>query len=221
MVICIVDITNKVEHIQVTMRLIESFPEVSESREKLQKNKVFKARTLELESLELREKVASLEKCLVDQKAIIDERWDAEKRLRASYDEKAADFRADLLKVKAEKNKLTLKVAKTELERCKETQQTLIIENGDLKCKLKSKDSEITAVAKENTKLKSEIRNLQKEVTTVKTSHERDLEKAQEKFKCHICDQYLEGQLQIYLYFKVLVGSYSDTTISCLRCHSM
>ena len=106
-------------------------------------NIVFKDRTLELESLELREKVASLEKRLVDQKAIIDERWDAEKRLRASYDEKAADFRADLLNLKAEKNKLNsaIKVAETELERHKETQQTLLVENGDLKCKLKSKDS--------------------------------------------------------------------------------
>ena len=46
----------------------------------------------------------------------------------------------------------------------------------------------------------SEIQNLQKEVTIVKTSHERDLEKAQEKFKCHICDQYLEGQLQMRLH---------------------
>ena len=49
-----------------------------------------------------------------------------------------ADFRANLLKVKSEKNKLSsaLKAAEKDIAKFKETQQTLLIENDDLKCKL-------------------------------------------------------------------------------------
>ena len=93
------------------------------------------------------------------------------------------------------------------MEKSKETLQTLLHANDYLKCKLnaindlmKSKDSEITARAKENTKLKHDIQNLQREVTTVKDNHERDLENAQKKFQCHLCDQYVEGQVQMRLH---------------------
>jgi hypothetical protein len=172
-------------------------------------NNDYEDRKQELESLKLREKVASLEKLLVDQKAIIDERWEAEKKLKTSNEKKVTDFRADLLKVKGEKSKLSsaLKAAETEMEKSRQTQQTLLIENDDLKCKLNvindlmnSKDSEITAAAKENTKLKHEIHNLQGEVTTVLANHERDIEKAQKTFQCHLCDQYVEGQLKMRLH---------------------
>jgi hypothetical protein len=109
-----------------------------------------------------------------------------------------------LLKGKGEKSKLSsaLKAAETEMDKSKQTQQTLLIENDGLKCKLNvindlmnSKDSEITAAAKENTKLKHE-----REVTTVIANHERDIEKAQKKFQCHLCDQYVEGQLKMRLH---------------------
>ena len=71
--------------------------------------------------------------------------------------------------MKSENNKFSsaLKGAEKDIEKSKETQQTLLKENDDLKCKLnvvdalmKSKDSEITAAAKENTKLKHENQNL-------------------------------------------------------------
>ena len=172
-------------------------------------NIVYEDRKLEIEALELREKVASLEKLTVDQKAIIDKRWEAEKKLRTSNEEKVADLRADLLKVKGEKNKISsaLKAAETEVEKSKETLQTLLTGNDGLKCKLnainelmKSKDLKMTAAVKENTKLKHEIQNLQREATTVKDNHERDLENAQKGFQCHLCDQYVEGHFKMRLH---------------------
>ena len=113
--------------------------------------------------------------------------------------------------MKSEKNKLSsaLKAAEKDIAKFKETQQTLLIENDDLKCKLnvvndimKSKDSEITDAAKEKTKLKHENQNLQREVTTVTSKYEKDLKNAHINFQCHLCDQNVEGHSQMRLHVR-------------------
>ena len=165
----------------------------------------------DLEILTLGEKITTLEKLIVDQKAFIEGKLEAEKKLKNSNEEKSAEFRADLLKVKSERNKLNsaLKAAETEIDKSQETNQTLLNENENLKCQLnelnnlmKSKDSEIAAYARENSNLNHKIENLQVEVTANMAKHEKDTQSLQKNFQCHLCDQSVGGHLQMKLHVR-------------------
>ena len=167
--------------------------------------------TQELELLTLREKVTSLEKIIVDKKAIIEGKCEAEKKLSKSNEEKIAEFRADLLKVKSERNKFNsaLKAAEAKIDESKETSRKLLSENEALKCQLneashimKSKDSEITASAKEKTILKREIENLQVKVNVIMAKHEKEIMKVQKNFQCHLCDQTVEDHLKMKVHIR-------------------
>ena len=188
----------------------ESHPANSQKRE-AQNNLVTEEKEKNLELLRLREKLTSLEETIVDQKAIIEGKWEAEKKIKSSYEEKIAEFRAELLKVKSERNKLNYahKADETEISESKERIHTLLSENEDLKTELntmnslmKSRDSEIAASATEKTILNQTIANLEVEVTAKMANHEKDTKSLQNDFKCYLCDQTVQGHFKMKLHIR-------------------
>ena len=148
----------------------------------------------ESEKLQLKTRVECLEQKLLDQKSIIDQKFENEKKILKVSEEKEAGFRAELLKVKSERKQCEAKVKsfKIEHERMQIEIQTLITEINELKKDIVAKRETIKVNAIEVKKLNMEQvsleennANLKSELQALKRESLRELKN--ESFLCTIC----------------------------------
>ena len=143
-----------------------------------------------LENLKLQKQIESLKKQVLEQNIFINERLENEKKLKVSNEEQASESRADLLKVKKEKNKLCSQIKVLEDEN-----GSLKVVIDDLKCKMNeaqkieaAKISESKALAKEINQLKLDVRNLDGEIEVSKAKYDDICLELKKMNQCNLCD---------------------------------
>ena len=145
---------------------------------------------LKLENLLLKGRVESLEKNVTDQNHIINEQFEQKRNQKISSEEQAAEFRAELIKIKNEKSKLSTKIKALESE--KSENEILKQEIGDRSKELKeaqrilaSKNSEIKALYKEKEKLTLSLKKVDVDIKEVSLKYQ---ELNSNLYKCTLCD---------------------------------
>ena len=132
---------------------------VKKSESKLRDLPQCEAPVYNLENLQLKEQIESLKKQVMDQKIFINERLENEKKLKVSNEEQASEYRADLLKVKKEKNNLC-----SQIKALKDENGNLQVVIDDLKCKMNEAKKIETAKLNESKALTKEIMQLKLDI---------------------------------------------------------
>ena len=120
--------------------------------------------SLKLENATLKSRLAILEQKLLEQKGEIDKKFEDEKFVVKACEEKEAEFRADLLKVKSERKQMSVKANSLEKE-CQNLEleiTRLMTEINDLKTDVSDKNDVLKKSEVEVTKLQAESILLEK-----------------------------------------------------------
>ena len=140
--------------------------------------------TLETENLEIKATIKSLEKTVTRQKEDLKDKFVEIKEMKKMSDDQVSEFRAELLKVKSERNKLQAKLKTLEDDNEKLKEESNIVKT-EAKEALKDLANKKNIQINEVKSLEKDKEALEKLVSRLKQTS--DKEPVSLKFKCELC----------------------------------